>query len=914
MDAAFDYLTKPIVETWAGLIRRAKDAKREFEDRGAQIEQFYSGKPGFMSSGDYQNKFMGGSNKTSKLKFQLEFNKAFEYVAVMGPLLFWRMADRKVRPFQALSFDQSALSSGDPLKDQFLTSLVDQQMSTDARNRLRSQVQERVLNHLPKIQPPAGLIAEAGRGVFDALLKGAGFLVSEKYQFPGSEKTLVGSFNVPCDDVLVDADCRSPLWSDAGWIGIRHRQRVDVVERMFRLRPGSLRKYAGLTSSNGQSGRDPRTSTRTERKQDSTKNVIEWYEIFSKGGLGNQFAGKQAIEPELEELAGDYAYLCICPKCPWPLNINSTDLESNEADDQWLSEKTQWPTEYWRDNRWPVSKLSFYEMTNTSAWPLPPLSAAVGEMTVANILIATYVQGAYENSQQLIGVFEGACKELQSVLNASNSPQVIELNAGVHKSIADVMQFINRPEINGDVPRTIEFLFGLIEQRTGMSQMLYGEGGSTNSRSAAEYQGRQQTVNIRPEYMRKCVGEWMSEVASKELFGVYSHMDTSDVADMLGPFGALAWQELVVNEDPETVLRSSECYVEASDIGRPNHERDASMLATMQQYLLPILSGHMAQSGDPTPLNGFLTATGHATNMDVTPFLIPPPETGDPEAAAQQQQLQQMTQQLEMQRQQAEIAKLSADARRADADGQASLMQAQTMKSDAQAKMMSDAQENQAKLELASIKLESARQDIGLRTTLAAHQQQLAQQGAEHAAMLRSQASQTQAGMAEHAAGLRQQDATFKSMATQAQAESKLGALDAASRIKQEAAASGLMAKSAAAQQALIAKSNTSQQDLEAKYAAAQVKQGTEASSMMSKSSIAQQSLQAKETAAQQKLVMSLIEGQQRLKQASESHQQSAWILDEKAVADAKRANEMQASKLLMQAVAADQQRNMSRE
>lgn len=867
MDYAYEFITKPISETWAGLIRRAKEAKQDFNDRGAQVEQFYSGAPGFMWGSDYRDKFMGGGSTFRAPKFRITFNKAFEYVSVMGPLLFWRMAYRKVKPYQAMQFNPAVLSNGAPELDQFMQLVLDKQMSTDARNQLRAQVQERVLNHLPSIQPPNGLIAEASLGVTDALLRGAGFLITEPYAFPGSEKTMVGSFNIRCDDVLVDADTRSPLWSDAGWIGIRHATRVDATERMFNLRPGSLRKYAGLMSSNGQSGRDPRTSSRTEKRQDSTYNVVEWYEVFSKGGLGNGFIGKNKIDPELEDMIGDYAYLCVAPKCPWPLNLNARDIESDDVDDEWIKAALKWPTEYWRDNRWPISKLSFYDHSNSSPWPEPPLAPAIGEMTVANILISVYVQGAYDNSQQLIGVFEGACKELQSILNPNNSPQVIELNAGVNKSINDVLQFINRPEINGDVPRTIEFLFGLIEQRTGMSQMLYGEGGSTNSRSAAEYQGRQQTVNIRPEYMRKCVGEWMAETASKELFAVYSHMDTDDVADMLGPFGTLAWQELVVNEDPEVVLRSSECYVEASDIGRPNHERDAEMLASMQQYLLPILRGYMAQSGNPEPFNGFLKASGKASNMDVESFMIPPPEQNGQQDAAMQQQAQMS--QMELQKLQMEIAKVEAEIRRTEAQGQAAIMQAQVAQGDAQSKMMADAEQSRAKLELSALQLQKAQQDAALKAALAAQKQSLAQQAAEHEAMIRERQAATQAATTEHAAGLKQREADAKLMNTQAMASTKIGAADAASKIQQATAVTGAMATAASAQQ----------------------------------------SLEAKQAEARIKLMQQLLAGQQKLQQAEDSHQQTTFHLDEKAQADAQRSNMITSNKLLMQAVAADQQR-----
>lgn len=451
------------------------------------------------------------------------------------------------------------------------------------------------------------------------------------------------------------------------------------------------------------------------------------------------------------------------------------------------------------------------------------------------------MQGAYDNRQQLIGVFEGACDELKSVLDSNQSPLPITLKQGIHKSISDALQFINRPEINGDVPRTIEFLLGIVEQRTGMSSMLYGEGGSTNSRSAAEYQGRQQTVNIRPEYMRKCVGDWMSEVAAKELFCVYSHMQTDDVAEMLGPFGTMAWQKLVVEEDVETVLRSSECYVEASDIGRPNHERDAAMLQGMQQYLLPILQGHMAQTGDAEPLNGFIKAVGHATNMDVDGFLIRMPEP-DQESNAINQQMQQASSQLEMQKTQAEISKINAEAEQAHAMAQAAMLREQNHQQDTTGKIISQQQKAEIDRELQTIKLELAKGKLAAQMQTAEQSQAIRQQDAEHKALIRERDSWLRSTQAELATGLHERDANAKAEAANAQLEAKLAAISADAQMKSQAAMQNL-------QTAAIKSAQT---------------------------------LEERKAAAHQKLLLEIAGGEQRLNQSDQIHQQQMSVLDDK--------------------------------
>lgn len=857
LKAANQWVTQPIVDAWKGLIQRAKEAKREFNDRGAQVEQFYSGVAGFMFRQNYMSKYLSGGNSAIKPpKFQITFNKAFEFVALMWPMLFWDMAYRKVKPYESMEVDPQVLADGDPMMLQLISNLMDQQAHTDAKAVMRAKVQERILNLLPRIQSGGGLVEDASMAVFEALLKGAGFLATEPYRYPGSEKNLVGSFHVPCDDVFVDANCRKQNWSDAGFIAIRHFHRPDLVEQMFHMEPGSMTPYASKSSSGsadtsdqGANGPGPRTDERTPR------DVVEWYEIYSIAGTGNKLSGKPTINLQLDEIAGDYVYLAICPQCPWPLNFSALDMELDTADEEWARESLRWPTEYWRHNKWPINKLQFYPHSGNSSWSEPPLSPAIGELTAANILISCYVDGAYANKQQLLGVFKDRCKNLQEILNSSSNPAIIELNDSLDKTVGDILQFVNRPNVNTDIQAIISFLFSLIEERTGLAPVLYGEGGrGANARSASEYNGRRETVNIRPDFMRKRVAEWMSAVAATELFAVYSHMGTEDVADDLGPVWALVWEMLVQNEDPDVVLRSSECFVEASDIGRPNRERDADQLQQLTQYLLPILAQHLAQTGDPAPMNGFVKAIGVASNIDVSGFLIPEPQSPDEQA----QMAQQYQQQLEMQKLQAEISKLTAEAGKITVEARQSGSKTETDRMVAQSKLIATQQAGQGKSEENMFRLTALKQGADIKAQAAAQAAALKQQAAEHTAMLREHTAGIQAGVAEHKTGLMEQ--------------------------AEDAKAHTAMIQSLGQQQA------------------AQLASANQVNQSAMQTDKHHQTMAERQKEFQQKMLLDLIQKRQQMKQAEESHQQQSWILDDKAKQDAQHSNMIADQKLLMAA------------
>lgn len=839
----YHFVTAPICKIWEGLLRRAKDIKGPYIDRCAQVEQFYSGMANFMWGQNYMSKFMGGTNGLVPPKFQITIKKAFEYVAVMKPMLFWQMATRKVIPHEVLQLDPLALfgipnqppDQLDPATQaamQHAMDLANQQALVGQKNEMRAKLLQCALNYFPREQP-GGLASHINACLDDLLLYGAAFMATEPYQFPQSDRVLVKSVRVPNSDVFVDPDCTDPLWLDAKWVAIRHEWTYTETEAYFNLPLGSLRDYGTkmTTSARWQRG-GSQSPTQTA---DSKKDLIEWYEVFSRAGCGNQLVGNRGeIEPEFDDtIDGNAAYLCIAPGCPYPLNLPSgllmggsftPEQESGEeppgASFDWVREQLRWPTEYWRDEKWPIAKISLYTHTSKSVWPEPPLSSAIGELTALNILSAAYVQTAYENRQQIIGVMKGMVDNLQQIIDAGKSPAVVELephgSAGMFDSVQKVIQFMQRPEINQDVPKTIEFLMRLIEQRTGMSPVLYGESAGSNPRSAAEYNGRQNNVNLRPEYMRKSIAEWQSEVADMEVFCAQQHVQSHDLKEQLGPLGMPAWDMLVTNEDPEAILRGAQCRVEASEIGRPNKERDATMLDRMQQVLVPILAGHLAQHNDPKPLNGFWEAVGEATEIDVKRFAIP-----EPEPDSQAIQMQQGMQQAQLEQAQAEAAKTAAETQKIYADINGTGLQEQT----------------------------------------AAHDMQLKQQAAEHQMSIKEQEAQLKAKVAEHQMAMKEADMQLKSEASAMQTADNM-----------ESAAHQMELKDAQAIHDMSTKSR------QAKHAS---------------------DLRTEE--ARQKLALQIWQAKQAADHAEQSHQQAMTHAEEKAAADAQRSNMINASRMMMQ-------------
>lgn len=748
---SYEMFTRPIVQVWEGLLRRGKESKKLFNERSAQVESFYSGGAGAMWEQSYMARFMGSPTAIQPPKFKITMNVAFEHVALLGPLLFWEMAERKVRPHRTLQLDPMAVSGGDPQMAQYFEQLAQQQAAEDARNEMRARVLEHMLNYFQRELPGGGLSKHSELAIFEALTKGAGFLRTDDYKFPFSDKTLVGSTFVSADDILVDPDCRDPLWNTARWVAIRHVSKYYEVEEHFGLPSGSLLSYARLSTANAayQFGSPVVNTT----PPSVTKDAVEWYEIYSRAGMGNKLAGtREVILPEFDQARGDdFAYLCICPGCPFPLNLTGRDLVQDYATPEFVKQQTDWPTEYWRDNKWPVSMLSFYPHNGVSAWPEPPLAPALGELTILNILISAYVQQAYENRQQIIAHMKGAIENLPQLLQSTVSPLSLELIPGIHKSVNEVVQFMQRPEINNDIPETIQFVLELLEKRTGLSDMLYGGNAGANPRSATEYQGKMDTVNIRPEHMQKKVAAWQSEVADKEVLCAYIHVKAADIADALGPFGVVAWDELITNESPESILRGSKAFIEASGIRRPNKAKDMMDLQGMQQYLMPILAGYMTQTNDPGPLNGFIKSLGEAGEIETDGFLFPEPQ---PNPQMEQQQ-------------QAELAKLEAETRKLDADAQKTMAEAENVGSDNETKILDH-----------QLKQQTAQQQMDLKERDAQLKAETKQQELQHKQVAHEQDMQMRQQEARQKLGLQLMQTHQKMQQAQATHQQQSGILD----------------------------------------------------------------------------------------------------------------------------------------
>lgn len=657
-----------LCEAWLGRIQKAKEAKQEFSDIAEQCYGFYSKTSGFMWQPKFKGKFL---SKVDAPKFTVTLQKAFEFVSLYGPMLFWKYPNFHVVTEEPVELTEQLLSDsglvlrlagldsryealGEEFIGQVKESILAERQSEIARSEARNSLMQKYLNYAQREQPQ-GLEMHADLAIIDALVKGRGCLWCEPYHYEGDEdRELTGLFFDPVENFLVDPDCEDALLEGAGWIARRRYNRIDVMQELYPDVPREAWKQSAAFESGNSQGSKINHRHNSKRKSGQLHDTVVWYQIWSKCGAGCVGEDDNPLTQAFDEVVGKYAYLCVAPGIPYPLNAPKNSI-IKETDDQ-VSERFAWPVPYWRDNRWPVVTLDFYRDPN-SPWPIAPLAPALGELICLNILASAFIEQAYDNRKQIIAYLSSASTTLEAALKGSASPALVEINDNAHKSINEVMQYLNRPNMNTDLIQAIEYVSQLFDKRTGLTEIMYAMNtGGTQSRTAADVQEKSERASIRPDKMAKDVAKWISHGGTISMFAARWNVEGQSLVPMLGKFGARLWDILVTEEDPEVFVREMKCHVEANDLRKPNKAREAENLSSMMQVLVPELSKHADVTGDTGPLNSYIKAYGRAIEQDVADFEMGPRSPGPEAMQAAQEQAE-----LEKQKLQADVEKSQAD-------------------------------------------------------------------------------------------------------------------------------------------------------------------------------------------------------------------------------------------------------------
>ncbi len=686
---------KQLTDAWLGKIRRAEEAKAPFQEIADECNMFFSAATGFLWDPKYAQKFWNQKDGPVNPRFKLTIAKAYELVALFGPVLYWRNPIRTAKPREPMEIEpdvQLKLLGIDPQQyyqaQQVLQQWQQQQQQAPQQGMQQQQpappevIQaamfvQQVSGQLQQIQQAQAddalhrrtvadamkrylnwtpfeleLHKHAQSAITEALIKGRGVLWQETYTPPGSDRTMVGSFYDTVDNLFIDPDAES--LDTAWWIVKRCTHPVWYVERKAKLPPDSLKGLGNRESFESQSEREANPDATHEQVMGQAQDLMVYYKIWSRCGPGTKLTGIHPnIKHQLDGVVGDYCYLEVADGVPFPLNLPSQRLIGGANDE--VRRAFAWPTPHWRDGKWPCAVLDFQSKPR-SAWPIAPLAPGLGELKAINVLLSHLCNRIWTSSRDLVAVLESAADQVEEVLKKGEDLAVMRLADG-HGSLDNVVSFLQHPPTNFDVWKILDALLQLFDKRVGLTELVYGlNPGGKQERSATGAQIKQQNMSVRPDHMASQVEQWMTDAALREALTIRFHVQGRDVADLLGPMGVQVWDRYIVNTPVERTVRDIDYRIEAGTAKKPNRQRDVGNVNEALPILGPILQQREQVTGDFGPINALIQKWGDAVEMDTSAMQAqsPPPQP-DPAEAQAQLEMQQKQQEMQLDQQQHQV-------------------------------------------------------------------------------------------------------------------------------------------------------------------------------------------------------------------------------------------------------------------
>lgn len=624
-----DFLEK-LCAVWRGKLELAVKAKESFNDVRDQCMTFVCGGANQFWADEFQQRFLGTKIPT---KFRILCNKAFEAIAVFGPLLYSQNPVRDASPPNPVEIDPEVFGDpNDPIVQQYHAQFMMQQRSESAQMRALCSMVQRYLNGTPLEQPGGGLRQHAEDAITDGLVGGLGLLWPTVYSMPGSDRKLTQCEYRSSDRFLADPDIRSLEFGKATWIACAHASPIWELERRFRLPAGSLKRWAYRHSAHGQAAKGTHPLGHLRSLQGQSHDLIEWVEIWSTGGMGCRLNGAdESLRVTFDEVVGDYAYIAMAypGSMPYPLNCPPEALESESVDE--IRRRFQWPYATWQDRRWPCAMLRFYRHPRWQ-YPIAPLGPALGELIFMTFVASRLANHVWQSSRQFVGVLESARKDVETMLQRGDDLTTIPIK-DMNKAIDQVVSFLKYPNMIRDIYDVYDLMALNFERRSGLYDVLYA-GGRTEPRSATESRGKQQSAGIRPDYLAHVAEEFLSDVATLEKLTAYwGGVNGYDVAPMLGQGVAPIWDWLFAGADPEVIAREVRCRIVAGTARKRNRENELAALSEIYPSASQQATIYAQSTGDPRYANALNHRLLDAMNVDAAgiemgPWIPPQAQQG----------------------------------------------------------------------------------------------------------------------------------------------------------------------------------------------------------------------------------------------------------------------------------------------
>jgi hypothetical protein len=766
------YPLRALCGEWTSLLEKAGKVKHDlFGQYAKEAHKFFNGSHDFMWKDEYANAeqggFLEGGNRSGFPNFKMTHNRVFEAVALYGPSMYHRNPNIQVIPKLPPEFspEELGLDPQDEMQAQISQAVMMEQAAATGDIKVRAKLKQHYLNWL---QQETDKKTHIRRAVDEAVIKGAGYLWTNVFRPPSSSFHHPQSTFVSCDDILKDPDAR--YREDVQWIARKCCHAVNLVERKYGYEEGYLK---GTLQSLQSQATFQGQSDKQEKRDTGTHDLIEYWEVYSKNGMGQRLkaTNKQPQKSNVDLTQyGNYCYLAIAKDFPFPLNMPPQRMGVAENGQH----AAQWPIPYWHDegcgNGWPFAELGFYEDPD-SVWPISLVKPGIGELRFINWCMSFLADKVAANCTSYVGVLKSAAKEIEEQLLNKRGPfKTIELSStsGATK-ISELISFIQAPDFSKDIWTMLEAVMVQFDKRTGMTELLYGMQ-PTQDRSAEATRIKNQNTQIRPDEMASKVEDFASQVAMKEMECLVYTGSLESVEPVLGKLGARLFQEKVLAVPFERAVMEFDYRVEAGSARKPNKAAKKEELTTLAQTIAPVLS-QFAMGGQFGPWNALAADLAEAHDLDPQAYLIQE-QPVEPQAGPDPEAMLQLKQQETDMKMQAAQQKSEMDMQKTQADIEATQQKLQMELAAKQMELQLKAQEGQQNMQLKKAEFQ---QDSAMQAQEHSQQMEIQQAGASQDMRLKEQQAQSGVvqSMAKNKIAVEESKTKQKVMQQQAKAKPK---------------------------------------------------------------------------------------------------------------------------------------------
>ena len=632
---------RQIVNTWVKKLKAAEKYKKPFSDDAKEASQFYDGDHNWMWKDSYARGERGYNSSIAPPSFRMQLNKVFELVEIFASVIYHRNPVRTVTvmnppeiPMMNMGLDQPLGPNGMPSEDQMLIiETMKQEQEEREGRKIAATLLEGYLNWTPV---ELDLKRQARKVVNEAMIKGAGVFWTELVVMDTSgagempPMRMVGSFYDSVDNLLIDPDFDNE--DDMLWCARKCVRPLEEVAATYGVPPEDLQKH--LDNSAPQS---LRKEPKGKKKKDTTNQLVTFYKIWSKTGMGDRFKDSPKENKGVFDTVGKHCYLVICEGVEYPLNLPPSIMQE-EIDEQLgipasIVPRVSWPIPFYCDpHGWPFTMLAFHRKPGY-AWPVSHIRPAIGELRLLNWCFSFLATRIATSCETIVAVQKAADETIKEQLLAPSEGgfKIIELSELLGRRIEDIVSVFQMPQVTKDLWDIISAILDEFAKRTGLSELAYGYTRSS-FRSAAEAQIKNENISIRPDNMANELEDCMSVLARREALASRWLLEPQDVVPVLGTTGAAAWAQNISRRDLVSLTRELLYRVEAGSARKPNKSSRVEQMQMAVQTLGPILS-NLAGAGIVDPFNALMKDWADSLDIDAAPYLLPPPPPPAPPPA-----------------------------------------------------------------------------------------------------------------------------------------------------------------------------------------------------------------------------------------------------------------------------------------